>query len=178
MSTINALNDTYETLQNMMENGKIAVAMTSNTDADGKIAELMVATAAESNIHDVLVGSFNHFKVLHAKKGLVCRYTKGATAADDKVEYDIIVNYNNTNSATLKTVLYTVDLSPFVSRTFADAQARTDAISGNLANSADLSIDWTNKLKSLTDLSDYLDKHNLVHEQIKIAAATVKPFVQ
>ena len=146
--------------------------MTNVTNESGEIAELAVATSAESNMYEVYVGSFNHFKVAHAKKALICNYTKGATAAEDVISYDVIVRYNNTNSATLSTVLCSIDVSDFVKVKDANRDT-TDA--GALSNSANLEISWS-KLAELKDLSAYLEKHNELHDQIEVAITAVKPF--
>ena len=172
MPAKNALNTMYDTLLNLKQNGEILDAMTNVTDVDGKIAELTVATAAESNMNDVYVGSFNHIKVAHAKKSIVCNYVKGATAADDTFIYDIIVRYNNTNSGTLLTVLCTLDLSPFVQIAAAD---RDDTDSGELENSGNISISWE-KLSALNDLSTYLTAHEAFHNSVNDALVAVKPF--
>lgn len=168
----NALFEMKDSLDNLKENGDILLAMTSVTNADGEISELAVATSAESNMFSVYEGSFNHLKIAHAKKQIVCNYTKGATAAADVVSYDIIVRYNNTNSATLQTVLCSLNVSSFVS---VKTAARDAAATGVLANSTDLEVSWT-KLNALKDLSSYLTVHNNFHSAVREAIIAVKPF--
>lgn len=168
----NALFEVKDSLDNLKENGEILLAMTNVTNASGEISELAVATSAESNMFSVYEGSFNHLKIAHAKKQIVCNYTKGASAADDTIIYDIIVRYNNTNSATLQTVLCSLDVSDFVSVKVA---SRAAAATGVLANSSDLEVDW-DKLTALKDLSAYLTSHNEFHNQIRQAIIAVKPF--
>jgi hypothetical protein len=168
----NALFEVKDSLDNLKENGDILLAMTNVTNADGEIAELAVATSAESNMFSVYSGSFNHLKIAHAKKSLVCNYTKGATAAADTIIYDIIVNYNYTNSTIQQTVLCSLDVSDFVSYAVASREA---AVSGVLANSTNLSVDW-NKLTALKDLSSYLTAHQDFHNSVKQAIIAVKPF--
>ena len=172
MPAKNALNTIYDTVLNLKQNGEIIDAMTNVTDEIGQIAELSVADSADSNMYEVYVGSFNHIKVAHAKKSVVCHFSKGASAAEDSFIYDIIVRYNNTNSGTLKTVLCTLDLSPFVKMADADRDA-TDA--GELENSSNISIDWV-KLAALKDLSTYLTAHQLFHNSVNDAMVAVKPF--
>jgi hypothetical protein len=171
----NLLSEMCDTFKNLEQNGKISLAMTSITNEVGEVYELAVATAAESNICDVYKGSFNHLKIAHAKKSLVCNYVKGATAAEDTIIYDVVINYNNTNSTTSPTVLCSINVSDFVS--ISDA-ARATAVTGVLANSTDLDVDWDNKLKTYKNLSTYLTKHNTFHNSIKQALAASKPFGQ
>jgi len=168
----NALFEMKDSLDNLKENGDILLAMTSVTNADGEISELAVATSAESNMFSVYEGSFNHLKIAHAKKQIVCNYTKGATAAADTIIYDIIVRYNNTNSATLQTVLCSLNVSSFVS---VKTAARDAAATGVLANSTDLEVSWA-KLNALKDLSSYLTVHNNFHSAVREAIIAVKPF--
>jgi hypothetical protein len=168
----NALFEVKDSLDNLKENGEILLAMTSVTNASGEISELAVATSAESNMFQVYEGSFNHLKIAHAKKQIVCNYTKGETVAADVIIYDLIVRYNNTNSATLQTVLCSLNVSSFVSIKTA---ARTTAATGILANSADLEVDW-DKLTALKDLSSYLTVHNNFHSGVREAIIAVKPF--
>jgi hypothetical protein len=168
----NALFEIKDSLDNLKENGDILLAMTNVTNADGEISELAVATSAESNMFSVYSGSFNHLKIAHAKKSVICNYVKGATAADDTIVYDIIVKYNNTNSAVLQTVLCSLDVSDFVSVKTANREA---TVTGVLANSTNLEVDWT-KLTALKDLSSYLTAHLELHNSIKQAIIAVKPF--
>lgn len=168
----NALFEVKDSLDNLKENGEILLAMTSVTNASGEISELAVATSAESNMFSVYSGSFNHLKIAHAKKQIVCNYTKGLTSATDTIIYDIIVKYNNTNSATLQTVLCSLDVSAVVS---VKTAARDGAATGELANSNDLEVDWT-KLSGLKDLSSYLTVHNNFHNEVRQAIIAVKPF--
>ena len=174
MPASNAFESIYDTLQNCKQNGVILEAMTSVTDVDGNIAELTVATAAESNMMDVFMGTVNHFKVAHAKKILILDYVKGATAADDSFVYSIIVKYNNTNSGTLSTVLSKLDLSAFVKIADADRDA-TD--SGELPNSNNISVSW-DLVSAKSDLSTYLTAHQLFHNAINDAIVACKPFVK
>ena len=168
----NALFEVKDSLDNLKENGDILLAMTNVTNANGEISELAVATSAESNMFAVYSGSFNHLKIAHAKKSLVCNYTKDATAADDTIIYDIIVKYNQTNSTVNNTVLCSLDVSDFVSVKTASREA---AVYGVLANSTDLEVDWT-KLAGLKDLSSYLTAHQDFHTEVKQAIIAVKPF--
>lgn len=168
----NALFEVKDSLDNLKENGEILLAMTSVTNANGEISELAVATSAESNMFQVYEGSFNHLKIAHAKKQIICNYVKGETAAADSIIYDLIVRYNNTNSATLQTVLCSLNVSSFVSVKTASREA---AASGVLASSADLEVDWT-KLTALKDLSSYLTIHNNFHSAVREAIIAVKPF--
>lgn len=172
MPAKNALYSIYDTLVNLKQNGEILDAMTNVTNEFGEIAELDVSAASESNMYDVYVGSFNHIKVAHAKKSVVCNYTKGDTAADDMFVYDIIVNYNLTNSTILRTVLCSLDFSNFVK--IADAD-RTATASGVLSSSSNISIDW-DKLSSYKDLSTYLTVHQNLHNSVNDALVAVKPF--
>jgi hypothetical protein len=168
----NALFEMKDSLDNLKENGDILLAMTSVTNASGEISELAVATSAESNMFSVYEGSFNHLKIAHAKKQIVCNYVKGETVAADTIIYDIIVRYNNTNSATLQTVLCSLNVSSVVSVKTASREA---AATGVLANSTDLEVDWT-KLTALKDLSSYLTVHNNFHSAVREAIIAVKPF--
>jgi hypothetical protein len=172
MAAKNTMNTLYDTLLNTKENGIILEAMTNVTNAVGEIAELSVASAAESNMYDVYVGTFNHYKIAHAKKSVVCNYVQGATASDDTFIYDLIVKYNNTNSSALKTVLCSLDFSPFVKIADEDRDA---AVTGELDNSANISIDWS-KLEALKDISSYLTVHQNFHNSVTDALIAVKPF--
>ena len=171
----NQLSETYESLVNIDENRKIIEAMITKTNEDGEISELAVAAEAQSNVCDVFKGSFNHLKILHAKKSLICNYVKGATAPEDTIIYDVIVKYNTTNSTTSPTVLCTIDVSSFVSRTFADEAARATASSGVLPNSTNLAVDFS-KLAALKDMTAYLDVHNEFHDSIKESLLATKAF--
>ncbi len=170
---VNLLSETYESLVNIDENGKIIEAMISKTNELGEITELAVATEAASNVCDVFKGTINHLKILHAKKSLICKYVKGATAPEDTIIYEVIVKYNTTNSTTSPTVLCTIDVSDFVSM---DSTARATAATGTLANSTDLAVDWT-KLTAMKDMSTYLDVHNEFHNSIKESLTATKAFV-
>jgi hypothetical protein len=168
----NALFEVKDSLDNLKENGDILLAMTNVTNANGEISELAVATSAESNMFSVYAGSFNHLKIAHAKKSLVCNYTKGISPAADTIIYDIIVKYNYTNSTVNNTVLCSLDVSDFVSIKTASREA---AVTGALATSTDLEVDWT-KLTALKDLSSYLTVHQDFHTAVKQAIIAVKPF--
>lgn len=67
----NTLSEVSDFLSNVKSNNTTALAMTNNTDENGLIAELTVATSAESNIYAVFQGTFNHFKIAHAKNNLI-----------------------------------------------------------------------------------------------------------
>jgi len=170
----NTLSEVSDFLSNVKSNNTTALAMTNNTDENGLIAELTVATSAESNIYAVFQGTFNHFKIAHAKKQLDCNYVKGATAADDTFIYDVIVKYNTSTSSINKTVLCSIDLSAFIS---IESVARDAAVSGLLANSADLSVDW-DKLSAMTDVSVYLTAHNNFNNAVRNALVSVSPFAK
>lgn len=172
MPAANTLEFINDSLVNLKQNGEIINAMTNVTNENGEIAELDVATSAESNMFAVYQGSFNHLKIAHAKKALVLNYSKGATAADDTFIYDVIVRYNNTNSATLTTVLCSIEVSDFVK---IDEAERDASATGVLANSADLAVDWS-KLAALKDLSAYLQKHNEFHDEVENAIVATRPF--
>jgi hypothetical protein len=172
MTVLNALEFVNTSLNNIKQNGDILNAMTNVTTESGEIAELAVAAAAESNMYAVYVGSINHLKIAHAKKTLILNYVKGAAADADTFIYDVIVKYNNTNSEGLPTVLCSINVSDFVSMATA---ARAAAATGELSSSADISVDW-DKLSSYKDLSDYLEKHNDLHDEVESAIVATKPF--
>jgi hypothetical protein len=162
----------YTSLTNIKQNGEILLAMTNVTNENGEIAELAVATPAESNMYEVYVGSFNHFKIAHAKKALICNFTKGADETGDIISYDVIVRYNNTNSETLPTVLCSIDVSDFVRVKPADREALDEGV---LSNSIKLEVAWS-KLAALKDLSAYLTMHSEFHDAVNTAITAVKPF--
>jgi hypothetical protein len=171
MPAVNDSSFQLTSLNNIKQNGEILLAMTNVTDESGQIAEL-AGTSAESNMLDVYEGTFNHFKIAHAKKSLVCNYTKGADAAGDVISYDIIIKYNNTNSATLPTVLCSLNVSAFIK--VKDAE-RDGLDTGVVASSDDFEVSW-DKLTALKDLSSYLTAHNDFHDAVNVAITAVKPF--
>lgn len=187
---MNLLSETFDSLKNIEANGKIVEAMTSVTDDDGLILELKFSHSVttvvngadvvtevpndkdESNIYEVYTGTYNIIKLLHAKKYLVCNYSKGATAADDTIKYDIIVRFNKTNNTTDTTVLSSIDATPFFSIKTADRDA---AVTGVLTSSAIIEPSWK-KLSDLTDPSAFLTAHNKFYDDIKASIIATKPF--
>lgn len=169
---LNQLFEFYDSLVNLDNNGRIMEAMASVTNEVGEISELAVLTEAESNICDVYKGSFNHLKIAHTKKTLICNYFKAVAPADDIIIYDVIIRFNSTNSTTLPTVLCSLNVSSFVSM---DAGSRDAAETGVLANSANLAVDFT-KLAAMKNISTYLVAHNNFHNAVKQALIAAKPF--
>ena len=166
------LSELYNTLINLEKNSEIISSLIKDTDENGDIAELLVTDKAKSNIYDVFVGSFNHIKIAHAKKSIVCNYFKGDDAKDDTFIYDIIIKYCNTNNTTLLTNLYSIDFSSFIS---IDTTTRNTTTTGKITTSADLSIDWS-KLSAMNNMTTFITKHNIFYNSIKQSIIVVKPF--
>jgi hypothetical protein len=166
------LSKLYNTLINLEKNSEIILSLIKDTDENGDIVELLVSDKAKSNIYDVFVGSFNHIKIAHAKKSIVCNYFKGDDAKDDTFIYDIIIKYYNSNSTTSSTNLYSIDFSSFIS---IDATVRNTTTTGKITNSTDLSIDW-DKLSAMNNVATFLTNYNIFYNSIKQAIAIVKQF--
>jgi hypothetical protein len=187
---MNLLSETYDSLKSIEANGKIVEAMTTVTDDEGRILELKPTTSVttvvngadvitevpnnkdDSNIYEVYTGTYNIIKLLHAKKNLVCNYVKGATEADDTITYDIIVRYNKTNNTTDKTVLSSINATPFFSIKSAERGAQ---VTGELNSSSIIEVSW-DKLSALTDPSDYTREHNKFYDAVKASITATKPF--